>query len=207
MSTITTRAGKGSVLTYTEVDTNFTNLNTDKIQATNSPGTNGQVLTSDGTNATWSTPAAGGSNTVILYMGSQLGFPTGTDVITNSSWTLLSSGGISGVSATSNTVTLPAGTYLFEFPIMNYTSNDGNYPAFIIKNNTASTTLGTIDNITSLTATYSGNQVPVIWAPKYYFTLSASSSISLYKSGSTPSAQKYFNDPRGGNLIYKITKA
>ena len=30
MSTIVTRAGKGSPLTHTEVDTNFTNLNTDK---------------------------------------------------------------------------------------------------------------------------------------------------------------------------------
>ena len=32
MSTITTRAGKGSPLTNTEVDNNFTNLNTDKIE-------------------------------------------------------------------------------------------------------------------------------------------------------------------------------
>ena len=171
-------------------------------------GTSGQVLSTDGAaTLSWAT-AGGGSNTVILYMGSQLGFPTGTDVITNSSWTLLSTGGISGVSATSNTVTLPAGTYLFEFPIMNYTSNDNSYPAFIIKNNTAGTTLGTIDNIITLTVLYAGStQVPVIWAPKYYFTLSASSSISLYKSGSFPSSQKYFNDPRNGNLIYKITKA
>jgi hypothetical protein len=33
MSTIVTRAGKGSALTHTEVDANFTNLNTDKIEA------------------------------------------------------------------------------------------------------------------------------------------------------------------------------
>jgi hypothetical protein len=33
MSTIVTRAGKGSALSYTEVDNNFTNLNTDKIQS------------------------------------------------------------------------------------------------------------------------------------------------------------------------------
>tara|TARA_R110001632_G_scaffold2310_3_gene10166 strand:- start:2122 stop:3003 length:882 start_codon:yes stop_codon:yes gene_type:complete len=33
MSTITTRSGKGSPLTNTEVDTNFTNLNTDKYQS------------------------------------------------------------------------------------------------------------------------------------------------------------------------------
>lgn len=32
MSTIVTRAGKGSALTHTEVDTNFTNLNTDKVE-------------------------------------------------------------------------------------------------------------------------------------------------------------------------------
>ena len=32
MSTIVTRAGKGSALSYAEVDSNFTNLNTDKVQ-------------------------------------------------------------------------------------------------------------------------------------------------------------------------------
>jgi hypothetical protein len=35
MSTIVTRAGKGSALTHVEVDSNFTNLNTDKIQSGN----------------------------------------------------------------------------------------------------------------------------------------------------------------------------
>lgn len=34
MSTIVTRAGKGSALTHTEVDANFTNLNTDKVEKT-----------------------------------------------------------------------------------------------------------------------------------------------------------------------------
>lgn len=33
MSTIVTRAGKGSALTHTEADANFTNLNTDKLEA------------------------------------------------------------------------------------------------------------------------------------------------------------------------------
>ena len=33
MSTITTRAGKGSPLTNTEVDENFTNLNDDKLES------------------------------------------------------------------------------------------------------------------------------------------------------------------------------
>ena len=33
MTTIVTRAGKGSPLTHTEVDTNFTNLNTNELEA------------------------------------------------------------------------------------------------------------------------------------------------------------------------------
>lgn len=37
MSTIVTRAGKGSPLTNTEVDSNFTNLNTDKYQSGDEP--------------------------------------------------------------------------------------------------------------------------------------------------------------------------
>ena len=39
MSTIVTRAGKGSALSFTEVDDNFTNLNTDKYQAGGALGT------------------------------------------------------------------------------------------------------------------------------------------------------------------------
>jgi hypothetical protein len=39
MSTIVTRAGKGSALSYTEVDNNFTNLNTDKYQSGGALGT------------------------------------------------------------------------------------------------------------------------------------------------------------------------
>jgi hypothetical protein len=39
MSTIVTRAGKGSALSYTEVDSNFTNLNSDKYQSGGALGT------------------------------------------------------------------------------------------------------------------------------------------------------------------------
>jgi hypothetical protein len=82
MSTIVTRSGKGSPLSHVEVDANFTNLNTDKIQSGNTvaaltitsatvtdlavtgitsfdgaQGTAGQVLTSAGTGntPTWAT--------------------------------------------------------------------------------------------------------------------------------------------------------
>lgn len=43
MSTIVTRAGKGSILTNTEMDSNFTNLNTDKIQVSTITGTAGKT--------------------------------------------------------------------------------------------------------------------------------------------------------------------
>jgi len=82
MSTLVTRAGKGSPLTHNEVDANFNNLNTDKIQSGNTvaaltitsasvvdlavtgitsfdgaQGTAGQVLTSagSGNTPTWAT--------------------------------------------------------------------------------------------------------------------------------------------------------
>ena len=52
MSTIVTRAGKGSPLTNTEVDSNFINLNTDKIQVTGTP-TSGQAVVWDAVNSRW----------------------------------------------------------------------------------------------------------------------------------------------------------
>lgn len=58
MSTIVTRAGKGSPLTNNEVDSNFTNLNTDKVQVTGAP-TNGQAIVWNGT--AW-VPGDAGSN-------------------------------------------------------------------------------------------------------------------------------------------------
>lgn len=78
MSTIVTRAGKGSPLTHTEVDNNFTNLNTDKAEDSavvklsgsyanpswitslddgkvlpSMSGNSGKFLTTDGTNSSW----------------------------------------------------------------------------------------------------------------------------------------------------------
>jgi hypothetical protein len=122
MSSITTRAGKGSPLTYTEVDSNFTNLNSDKIQASNGMGSSGQVLTTDGTNATWTTPSSGGnslSGTVLLASSSgTLVLPATLGAVSTNSWSILSSGGISGVSvnATNKTFTLPAGSYYMRLP-------------------------------------------------------------------------------------------
>ena len=47
MSTITTRTGKGSTLTYAELDSNFTNLNTDKLENTDVTSGDGISITTD----------------------------------------------------------------------------------------------------------------------------------------------------------------
>lgn len=58
MTTIVTRAGKGSPLTNTEMDTNLTNLNTAKIENTNS--NTGSTPVASGTEAQRDgTPSAG----------------------------------------------------------------------------------------------------------------------------------------------------
>lgn len=68
MSTIVTRAGKGSALTYAEVDSNFTNLNTDKYQSGSTASLASLTLSSalpvlsGGTGVTTST----GSGSVVL---------------------------------------------------------------------------------------------------------------------------------------------
>ena len=49
MSTIVTRAGKGSALSYTEVDSNFTNLNTDKTESTATSSVDSEIALFSGT--------------------------------------------------------------------------------------------------------------------------------------------------------------
>jgi hypothetical protein len=59
MSTIVTRAGKGSALTWTEGDSNFTNLNTDKMENFTAAGDSGTSQTISGGNTL---TIAGGTN-------------------------------------------------------------------------------------------------------------------------------------------------
>jgi hypothetical protein len=79
MATIVTRAGKGSPLTHTEVDANFTNLNTDKIESGNTVAsltiTSADINGGTVDNATigGSTPAAGTFTTLTGNSTSQFG--------------------------------------------------------------------------------------------------------------------------------------
>ena len=62
MSTITLRSVKGSPLTNTEVDNNFSNLNTDKYQSGDSPSFTNLTLTGSQTNSVAGTVAATGTD-------------------------------------------------------------------------------------------------------------------------------------------------
>ena len=86
MSTIVTRAGKGSALTHNEVDANFTNLNTDKIEAaqtvtlTNKTLGSGTAITAGTINnaSIGATTPSTGAFTNLSYTGTLTG---GTGVI------------------------------------------------------------------------------------------------------------------------------
>ena len=70
MSTIVTRAGKGSPLTHNEVDANFTNLNTDKVEKTSAAITGGTI---NGTTIGATTTASGKFSTLEATGTSTLG--------------------------------------------------------------------------------------------------------------------------------------
>jgi hypothetical protein len=72
MSTIVTRAGKGSPLTNNEVDSNFTNLNTDKVESiTSADGS--VVVSSSGTTRDLSVGIAGSTATLISQVRNETG--------------------------------------------------------------------------------------------------------------------------------------
>jgi hypothetical protein len=78
MSTIVTRAGKGSPLTHVEVDANFNNLNTDKVEKTAAAITGGTI---NGTTIGATTPSTVNATTITGQTGRLNG--TGQNLLTN----------------------------------------------------------------------------------------------------------------------------
>jgi hypothetical protein len=113
MATIVTRSGKGSPLTNTEVDNNFTNLNDDKLENINSESiedlsdvntmtpTDGQLLTWDNANSRWDAADAP------VSLPDQTGY-SGYFLTTDgsaASWAEVPAGGITYVAKTANYTT------------------------------------------------------------------------------------------------------
>jgi hypothetical protein len=132
MATIVTRSGKGSPLTHTEGDANFTNLNNDKLENINSENlgdlsnvastapSNGQVLTYNTSNTQWEpqTAAGGGggiSRAVLQSGGNPALINSTTNTWTQQAWAweeLKDADSI--VTTAGNAFTLSAGTYLLD---------------------------------------------------------------------------------------------
>ena len=168
-------------------------------------GTNGQVLSTNGSGTlSWATAGGGGNNIVILSMSSQLLVPSTADSALSPNWTLQSSGGISGVSAAAHTVTLPSGTYMLELPAV-YTSDSGGvYSTVVLKN--GSTDIVTIDNISNNPMNISGASRASWQRGRFIFTLASSATLRFYKSGSYPSFQHYWNEQHNRSIIFMFYK-
>jgi hypothetical protein len=82
MSTIVTRSGKGSPLTHTEVDNNFTNLNTDKYQSGNNASF-GTLSASGAFSANGGTTLGDASGDALTINSSAVSIPNGLNFDSN----------------------------------------------------------------------------------------------------------------------------
>ena len=139
MSTIVTRAGKGSQLSWTEVDTNFTNLNTDKIQSSNA-GSTGNILTKTADGAEWAAPASGGFPMIAIRHTNAYTTTISGNLRRVNITETADTGNL--ISISSNQFTMPAGTYIAISPSCNATTISTFYgDGFFLYNVTDSETI------------------------------------------------------------------
>jgi hypothetical protein len=144
MSTIVTRAGKGSALTHNEVDANFVNLNTDKLEAaTTSTLTNKTInLTSNtltGTTAQFNTALSDGDFATLA----------GTETLTNKTITspTITGGALNGTLGATTPSTVAATTISASGIISAGTSigySTANVNSYLYKSNDTNTGTGSI---------------------------------------------------------------
>jgi hypothetical protein len=90
MSTIVTRAGKGSALTWTEGDANITNLNTDKLESTGGTITGyKETVYSIGTTSGTIAPNAANGNVQTITLNGNLTINAFTSPVSGQTITLI----------------------------------------------------------------------------------------------------------------------
>jgi len=138
MATIVTRAGKGSPLTNTEVDSNFINLNTDKYEIPSLTGNSGKYLTTNGTTTSWADVPAPNNGTLSLGV-------SGTGLSGSASFTADQSGNTTFTVASNATDANTASTLVARDASGNFSA--GTITAALSGNASTATTLQTARNI------------------------------------------------------------
>jgi hypothetical protein len=146
-------------------------------------GSADQVLKTDGSGNLSFATAGGGGNNIIMLSATIIQLPATTNGQQTNTWTVRSSGGVSGVSVSGSNgeFTLPAGTYSLEMPMLRWTVGAGG--DIQIRNITDSTGFFYMSNAASITVTGS---TKYYYAPRnIFFTLAASKTLSFANTGST----------------------
>lgn len=225
MTTITTRSGKGSPLTHTEGDTNFTNLNNDKLENINNENlgdlanvsstapSNGQVLTYNTANSQWepqtASSSSGGISRAILQSGANPAMISSTtNTWTQQAWAWEELRDTDGIVTTSgNTFTLNSGTYLVDVNLgqmYGFAPNSGTvyWPVVALRNSSDSTYpwgWGGDVSDTQLVSTQSNwYSSGATVAFKAYFTIGTSKTFDMVYKQSTSSGTFYVYF-KGGN--------
>jgi len=177
-------------------------------------GSANQVLSTDGAGTlSWATAGGGGGNNIILLSSSdtygRFVFPNSNDTVSTSTLTLESSGGISGVSVSSKTFTLPAGTYYLS--TIGTVRTSYNTPAnrcnWKLHNVTDGTTTQNWDNFYSVTL--GGTLYYMWWTVNTRFTIAATKTFE-FRTSSAPSGGVVTlvngNEASGEKFMFSIQK-
>ena len=144
-------------------------------------GSADQVLKTNGSGQlSFATASGGGNNIIVLSTNGILDFPSTANTAMTNSWTLNSSGGISGVSVSTNTFTLPAGTYKILLPTT--TSGNAQKSNFTLYNTTDSSTVVTYNYDTF---TLGGLSCAFFGSPSTTFTIAGSKTFTMRTVSST----------------------
>jgi hypothetical protein len=194
MSTIVTRSGKGSPLTNNEVDANFTNLNTDKVQVTGTP-TSGQAITWSGTAWVPSTITSGVSSVASA---------DGSVVVTTVSGAVDLSVGIAGSTGTLIAqVRNQTGSTLTKGTLVYITGGSGN-KAIVSKAqaNAESTSAGTFGMVQADIATNNNGYVVIVGPVSGLNTSAYTEGTVLYLDPTTAGAYTSTKPSAPNHMVY-----